>query len=582
VHFAGSVNFNAVQFSESARFVKVQFGGTARFSAKFGGAARFEHANFSGPAIFEYALFDAGSVFRKSVFHGPAAFKRARFANNATFSWAEFNKDTIFTSTSFEQDVRFADAKLLGYSAFDGVDFKKDVSFERAQFDAVMFRGARFRRNVTMSKAVFSKVDFGRAIFLGSSCFDHVTFAGELKLDRTQFRKDANFNAARFDQAVFFGPISATSISFVGTVFELPAVMEIAAAQASFDDATWLAGVTLRLRYAHVSLERVRFTMPSSVSGFDRSFDSSTGKLNEYEVIRQASATRSNSSEEWMPVLTSLRGSESASLTVTDLDLSQCRFAGAQLLDHMRLEGRCVFDQPPRGIYVGWTWPPLWRWGNRQSISEERGWRAGRRKGHGWTNGPYMPALEISPERLAGLYRQLRKAQEDSKNEPGAADFYYGEMEMRRHSSVSGSDKLIVWLYWLVSGYGLRALRSLGMLAVLGLAVTFSLMGWGLASVDPVTAPPQHYSGTINITHGDRIHVNGTLNGAEPRLPQGHARWTLERARTALEVAVDSFAFRSTDQLLTASGVWTTIVARVLGPILIGLSLLAIRNRIKR
>jgi DNA invertase Pin-like site-specific DNA recombinase len=35
------------------------------------------------------------------------------------------------------------------------------------------------------------------------------------------------------------------------------------------------------------------------------------------------------------------------------------------------------------------------------------------------------------------IYRALRKAQEDKKNEPGAADFYYGEMEMRRHPSAS-------------------------------------------------------------------------------------------------------------------------------------------------
>jgi hypothetical protein len=36
------------------------------------------------------------------------------------------------------------------------------------------------------------------------------------------------------------------------------------------------------------------------------------------------------------------------------------------------------------------------------------------------------------PEHVAPLYRALRKAQEDAKDEPGAADFYYGEMEMRR------------------------------------------------------------------------------------------------------------------------------------------------------
>ena len=35
---------------------------------------------------------------------------------------------------------------------------------------------------------------------------------------------------------------------------------------------------------------------------------------------------------------------------------------------------------------------------------------------------------------IAGLYRALRKGREDTKDKPGAADLYYGEMEMRRHA----------------------------------------------------------------------------------------------------------------------------------------------------
>jgi hypothetical protein len=57
------------------------------------------------------------------------------------------------------------------------------------------------------------------------------------------------------------------------------------------------------------------------------------------------------------------------------------------------------------------------------------------------------------------------KGREDSKDEPGAADFYYGEMEMRRHSTGTPPSRRpivsIIWLYWLVSGYGLRASRAL-------------------------------------------------------------------------------------------------------------------------
>jgi hypothetical protein len=38
-------------------------------------------------------------------------------------------------------------------------------------------------------------------------------------------------------------------------------------------------------------------------------------------------------------------------------------------------------------------------------------------------------------QEIANLYRALRKGREDSKDEPGAADLYYGEMEMRRKAT---------------------------------------------------------------------------------------------------------------------------------------------------
>jgi hypothetical protein len=40
----------------------------------------------------------------------------------------------------------------------------------------------------------------------------------------------------------------------------------------------------------------------------------------------------------------------------------------------------------------------------------------------------------LDPRQIAGLYRALRKGREDIKDEPGAADFYSGEMEMRRRA----------------------------------------------------------------------------------------------------------------------------------------------------
>ena len=115
-------------------------------------------------------------------------------------------------------------------------------------------------------------------------------------------------------------------------------------------------------------------------------------------------------------------------------------------------------------------------------------------------------------------------------------------------------------------------------LAILGVIVTMALAGWGLAA----TVPPQHLTGTVTSSAGNRTRIDATLNTAAPRLPPAGQRWTAGRARTAVQVTLDSVVFRTTSQPLTTAGTWITIAARILGPVLLALTLLALRNRVKR
>jgi hypothetical protein len=149
----------------------------------------------------------------------------------------------------------------------------------------------------------------------------------------------------------------------------------------------------------------------------------------------------------------SVRGVNVDEFTLVDVDLGPCLFAGAHQLDHLQLQGAVAFTPSPRGLQWTLSWPPFWRWTRRQVLAEEHQYRAGRQRRRrgplrddpqavGWRTSqseppPWLaevadPHTSLPPARLAVLYRQLRKAQEDAKNEPGAADFYYGEMEMRR------------------------------------------------------------------------------------------------------------------------------------------------------
>jgi len=94
-----------------------------------------------------------------------------------------------------------------------------------------------------------------------------------------------------------------------------------------------------------------------------------------------------------------------------------------------------------------------------------------------WAPPPLPQNLDVpssEPKDLAQIYRDLRKGREDAKNEPGAADFSYSEMEMRRQSD-PWDTRCLLDAYWIVSDYGLRPLHSALCLIRLTLAMTFCL-----------------------------------------------------------------------------------------------------------
>ena len=119
------------------------------------------------------------------------------------------------------------------------------------------------------------------------------------------------------------------------------------------------------------------------------------------------------------------------------------------------------------------------RYIDRETIAEEH-----RCRGTGWDDGGTRAPDWLDDRdgnetlqfaQIAALYRALRKSREEDKDEAGAADLYYGEMEMRRHHAGTVvhhgrvralSDLVVLTLYWAGSGYGLRASRSLATLAL--------------------------------------------------------------------------------------------------------------------
>jgi hypothetical protein len=147
---------------------------------------------------------------------------------------------------------------------------------------------------------------------------------------------------------------------------------------------------------------------------------------------------------------------------------------------------------------------------------------------------------------------------------------------MRRHdrTGTPPGERRLLWAYWLLSGFGLRASRAFTWLfAAMSLTVLL-LMGVGL----PTHEPEPSTTGTL---HGNKISLHTST--ADPALRGAWSRrMTWARAEKATRVAVNSVVFRSSGQNLTTWGAYIEMTSRLFEPTLLALGALAIRGRIKR
>ncbi|WP_323187133.1 hypothetical protein [Streptomyces sp. NBC_00365] len=332
---------------------------------------------------------------------------------------------------------------------------------------------------------------------------------------------------------------------------------------------------TLRLRYAAVDLRDALLSAPTAITAHAAPFQVVDNPIPE-DLLSGHSPTVK---------VTSVQGVDAAHLVLTDTDLTDCRFTGAFHLDQIRFEGRTVLPPVPAGLRFRW---PIW-WSPRRTVAEEHHWRAQKagqtapapglpQPARPWRTGPHHGDLARTPdpEDVVAVYRQLRKAFEDSKNEPGAADFYYGEMEMRRHdrADTPRGERGLLHAYWLLSGYGLRASRALFWLSLAMLTTILLLLGFGL----PQHSPAQEATGFVPAGGG---RTTFTIDKHDPQNPTGN-RFTGERFDKALTATLNSVVFRSSGQDLTTAGTYVEMTSRLLEPALLALAVLAIRGRIKR
>ena len=546
-------NFERAIFSDAVSFAATAFGPGTNFRGANLSRVSFQEAKFSENVSFRGAIFER------------AIFGNASFGDGIDFSEASFGRSADFVSVKFLGISSMTGARFGDSAIFNATRFKGEANFVGAVFgNGLSFRGARFQGPASFSDAqIGDAADFSRVIFEDNGRFVGVSFGNRTIFINASFAKNAVFSRSKFGEHSDFGPLQAgASIGLHGTYFDAAGTINVQCRLLDLTNAVFRDGITIRVAGADVDCSRVNFGSPSIIS---------TRRPSDRYVPEHGSAYRN----ERTPRLISLKGAQVGNLRLTGIDMRPCFFAWAHSLEELRIEGPLPFAEPPS---------QLW-WSRRKVIAEEHWWRAsyeGKIGNLGWSpdecrpRGQLRPASKVSQRRTAAArasaegisatYRSLRKALEDEKNEPDAADFYYGEMEMRRHARHWGMEHALLTAYWLISGYGLRASRALFALALVIMLSTagFATVGFGRSTFA--------YS---------KLLSSGPTLTIVPEQSEG-ARPGWSQAFSYSLTNVSSFLTPQPNEPLTLFGRIIDFALRILGPTCIGLAVFALRGRVKR
>lgn len=432
-----------------------------------------------GPVLIEHCRFG----------HHPLTLGLSSFEANVSLVGNSAWGDVLITDCVFRSDVELSDWRL-----------QKGLEIRASQFD----RGLDLFRTSVLKEVRLQESRFGGLV----RC-DHLTAHRGLTVDGSSFSDPITFAQAQ---------IRGEAFRCRSALFSRRLALETGARVVDAAGASFLGGLDLRATGEVIDLTGTTFGAESLIVGAGN------------ETTR----------------LLSLQGANVRHLAIDAVSLQETELAASRNLDGLIVGDGVGFQSPPA------------RRTRRRVIADEIGWRVGRcRRGVTWvSNGPKPRSLPLAaenigtalpalkPSQIASLYRALRSGQEERGDTPGAGDFYYGEMEMRRHDhSSSRAERWIVSLYWLLSGYGLRASRSIVALIAL----------WGLATAGLELVGFSENS--AGFWDASAYAVRASISFAQP----GDA-----------------------PEALSVEGQWISVALRILGPALIALAVLAIRGRVRR
>jgi hypothetical protein len=330
-----------------------------------------------------------------------------------------------------------------------------------------------------------------------------------------------------------------------------------------------------RLATTRIRARRLRLEDGGHITLSAEDVDLSDAAFPSGTFIRGNSLVRKAGAEPVRPALLGLQGAVLTGVALSSVSLEHCRFVGAHNLDLLRVEDDVTFCSVPRdGRHRLRT--------RRRVIAAERALRAARGQA-AWS--PPLPLQddreeELTPNQIAALYRSLRKGSEDRSNQPGAADFYYGEMEMRR-AGAHGVERLLLNLYWFTSGYALRSWRALACFLVLIIGAT--VLSLTVVHPVPAAATPELVEPGVGTTpRVVWVSPSGDILADPPPNAGTVQRPTFWTALAENVEQATSLGKEANSPSANTAERWMQLALRMLGPVFLGLALLSIRGRLRR
>lgn len=396
-------------------------------------------------------------------------------ASNLTFLLCSFQDDIRLDGLSFDGNLNFFVCNFLGVVSFVSCDFRDGLSLNYSRFDKKGF--SAFQTSFSDISAKFlegdgSTLNFrdcavaSSVVFDGLSCavfFSNSAVSGDIKAESASSH---SLNLRNMKGAV---KLKLADCLF-GNVHISDTIFEECDRFGRFDCSADLAMYNVRFK-DRVILE---YSGGEGLRAVDTSMDRGGVFIIKSENIALINvffgdifALNGRGDGNDLPKLCSLSGSDVRKLHLANIDLSLCMLYAAVGLSEISIEMSVQFAKAPIGyskrsviadeLYVrqnGGSWSARrWARAGGKDIND------GRDMDHSDKTKSLLPI--VSFEQVAIVYRMLKRAQDSSGNFPGGSDFYYGEMEMRRKSAKTRLvDRIVLSIYWFVSGYGLRAWRA--------------------------------------------------------------------------------------------------------------------------